>query len=81
MLICLIIIPIFKIVYLFFVTLFIYFWLCWDFIVLKLSPVEVSGDYALVVMCGLFIAMASLVAEHRLEGMWASADLVSEISS
>ena len=33
-----------------------------------LSPIEVSGDYSLVVVCGLFIAMASLVAEHKLGG-------------
>ena len=29
----------------------------------------VSGGYALVAACGLFIAAASLVAEH---GLWAS---------
>ena len=46
--------------------LFIYFWLCWVFIaVCRLSLVAVSGE-TLVVVSGLLIEVASLVAEHRL---------------
>ena len=35
------------------------------------SLVVVSGDYSLVAMCGLLIAVASLVWEHGLYGAWA----------
>ena len=52
--------------------LFIYFWLCWSSLLLGLSLVVVSGGYSLVVLHGLLIAVASLVAEHRLQGAWAS---------
>ena len=31
----------------------------------------VSGGYSLVVVCGLLIAVGSLVAEHGLQGSWA----------
>ena len=31
-----------------------------------LSLVAVSGDFSLVTVCGLLVALASLVAEHRL---------------
>ena len=59
---------------LFFNLLFIYFWLCWVFIVVHglfvaacwLSLVPVSCGYFLVVVHRLLIAMASLVAEHGL---------------
>ena len=40
---------------------------CGDF-----SLVVVSGCYSLVVVRGLLIAVASLVAEHGLQGSWAS---------
>ena len=40
--------------------------LCW------LSRVGASRGYSLVAVCGLLIAVASLVAEHGLEAMWAS---------
>ena len=44
--------------------LFIYFWLHWVFsAVSNLSLVAVSGGYSLVVLRGLLIAKASLVAE------------------
>ena len=35
-------------------------------------PVAASGGYFLVVVWGLFIAVASLVVEHRIYGVWAS---------
>ena len=57
----------------FFKELFIYFWLHWVFIATRgLSLVAASGGYSLVVVCGLFVAVASLVSEHRLWGTWAS---------
>ena len=44
-----------------------YFWLCWVFVAVgELSPVVVNGGNSLVVVCGFLIALASLVAEHRL---------------
>ena len=46
--------------------LFIYFWLRWVFVAEHgLSLVEVSGGYSVVVH-GLLIAVASLIAEHDL---------------
>ena len=39
----------------------------------ELSPVAVSGGYSIIiVMRGVLIAVASLVAEHRLQRMQAS---------
>ena len=35
-------------------------------------PVAASGGYFLVVVWGLFIAVSSLVVEHRIYGVWAS---------
>ena len=47
------------------ILLFVYFWLHWVFIAsCRLSLVTASRGYPLVV-CGLIIAMASLVVEHR----------------
>ena len=47
--------------------LFIYFWLCWVFFAAcGLSLVAESGSCSLVAVHGLLIAVASLVAEHRL---------------
>ena len=47
--------------------LFIFFWLQGIFIaVCRLSLVAASGDYSLVMEQGRLIAMASLVAVHRL---------------
>ena len=40
------------------------------------SPVVVSGGFCLVVVQGLLIAVASLVAEHRLLSLQASVALV-----
>ena len=37
-----------------------------------LSLVVASGGYSLISGCGLLIAVASLVAEDGLQGMWAS---------
>ena len=45
------------------------------------SLVAVSGGYPLFVMHGLVIAAASLVAEHGLKGLHASAVAVGELSS
>ena len=45
---------------------FIYFCLCWVFIAAQtFSLVGESGGYSLVMVCGLLILVASLVAEHR----------------
>ena len=45
--------------------LFIYLWLCWVFVAVHwFSLVATSGDYSLVVMHGLLVAVASLVVEH-----------------
>ena len=47
---------------------FFYFWLHGVFVaVLKLSLVAESGDFSLVELCRLLTAVASLVAEHRLQ--------------
>ena len=53
-----------RVVYILKINLFIYFWLCWVFVAARgLSLVVASGGYSLL---RLLIAMASLVAEHRL---------------
>ena len=53
----------FKILFIYFI---IYFWLHWVFIAAHgLSVVAASRGYS-VVVCGLLIAMASLVEEHQL---------------
>ena len=50
-----------------FKTFYLFIWLCWVFTAeCRLSPAAVSGGYSLVAVCGLLIAAASLVAEHRL---------------
>ena len=47
--------------------MFIYFWLCWVFVVARgLSLVVASGGYSFVVVHGLLIVVASLVVEHGL---------------
>ena len=43
------------------------------------AVVDVSGGYSPVVVGGLLIAVASLVAEHRLQGMWAAVVAVPEL--
>ena len=43
------------------------------------SLVAVSGGYSLVVVCGLLIAAASLVAEHGPWGTWASVTVVPRL--
>lgn len=58
--------------YLFFfkVRLFVYLWLLWVFIAMcRLFLVVTSKGYTVVVMCGLLIAEASLVAEDRLSNL------------
>ena len=42
---------------------FLYFWLCWLLAVLGVS---------LFAVCVLLVAVASFVAEHRLQGAWVS---------
>ena len=47
-------------------SIYLYFWLHWVFIAVRgLSLVVASGAYS-VVVCGLLIVVASLVAEHGL---------------
>ena len=57
----------FFVLFCFLIYLFyFYFWLCWVFVAARgLSLVAASGDYSVAVH-GLLIAVASLVAEHRL---------------
>ena len=45
------------------------------------SLTAASGGYSLVVVLGLFFAVASLVVEHRLWGLWASVVAVHQLSS
>ena len=45
---------------------FVYFWLPGSLMLCSLSLVAVSGGYSLVVVHRLLIAVASLIAEHRL---------------
>jgi len=53
--------------FLFFLILFIYLWLCWVFVAAHgLSPVVENGRLLFVAVCGLLIAVASLVGEHML---------------
>ena len=55
------------------IYLFIYLWLCWVFVpVHGLSLVVASRGYHLAVVRGRLIAVASLVAEHRLWSTQAS---------
>ena len=48
--------------------LLIYFWLCWVFVAARGFSVVGAreGGYSLVAVCGLCIAVASLVAGRRL---------------
>ena len=49
-------------------NLVICFWLCWVFIAVRaFSLVVVSKGPSLVMVCGLLTAVASLIAEHRLQ--------------
>ena len=51
------------------IILFIYLWLCWVFVaVWAFFLVALSSGYCLVVLHGLLIVMASLVAEDGLAG-------------
>ena len=45
------------------------------------SLVEASRGYSLVTFGGLLVAVASLVAEHRLQGAWASVAAASRLES
>ena len=63
------------------VSLFIYFWLHWVSIaVRRLSRVAASGGYSLAVVLRLPDAVASLIVEHGLQGLWASAVVVPGLS-
>ena len=46
-----------------------------------LSLVAVSGGYSLIEVCGLLIAVASLVAKHGLLGSWASVTVACGLQS
>ena len=49
------------------INLFIYLWLHWVFVAARgLSLVAASGGYSSLLVRGLLIAVASLVAEHGL---------------
>ena len=62
--------------------LFGYFGLCWLFIAAHgLFLVVASRGYSLVGMCGLLIAVASLVSEQRLQGPQASVVVAHGLSS
>ena len=51
----------------------IIFCLCWVFIAAcGLSLVVANWGYSLAAVCRLLILVASLVAEHRLQGAWVS---------
>ena len=49
-----------------FIYLFTYFWLCWVFVAARGLSLVVSGGLLFIVVRGLLIAVASLVAEHGL---------------
>ena len=56
------------------VCLLTYFWLCWVFVAAQAFCLAVvSRHNSLVVVHGFLIVVASLVAEHRLQSMQASA--------
>ena len=53
--------------------IFIYSQLCWVFVAARGLPlVAVSLGYAIGAVLRLLVAVASLVAERRLQGTWAS---------
>ena len=60
--------------------LFFFFWLCWVFLAEhSLSLVLVSRGYSLVEVHWFLILLASLIAEHGLQCMWASAVMGSSL--
>ena len=60
--------------------LLLYLWLCWVFVVLSgLSLVAASGGYCLVTVRGFLTAVASLAAEHGLQGEQASLVVAREL--
>ena len=54
----------------FFFSDFVYLWLCWVFVAARMLCGE--HRYFLVAVCGFLIAVASLIAEHGLQGTQAS---------
>ena len=58
-----------------FKNVFVYcLWLSWVLTAAQaFSLLMVIRDYFLVVVCGLLIAVASLVVKYRIKGMWVSA--------
>ena len=55
------------------IYVFAYFWQCWVFVAEhSLSLVLASRCFSLVEVRWLLILIASLIAEHGLQGMWAS---------
>ena len=61
-------------------TLYIDFWLWWVVAVCRLSLIVARGAL-FVAACSLLIAVASLVAEHRLLGTWNSAVAARRLGS
>ena len=56
-----------RVLFFFYIILFIYFCLCWIFIAAEaFSVVMETGGCSLVVVLGLLLAVASLVGEHGL---------------
>ena len=60
-------------------SIFFLFWLHWVFAALRLSQAVGSGGYSLAVAHRFLIAVASLVAEYRLKGMWAQCGAQAEL--
>ena len=63
------------------IYVFIYFWLCWVFVASFFSLLVQSRGYCLVAVHRLLIAVTSVVVEHRLEGVQASAVAAHELRS
>ena len=58
------------------------FWLCWVFIAVWAFFLVVAGrGFSLLLVCGLFIVVASPDSEHRLQGARASAAAACGLSN
>ena len=66
----------------FLITLFIYFWLSWVFVVVRgLSLVEASWELLFVAVCGFLLAVAFLCCGARALGTQASVVVARRFSS
>ena len=66
----------------YFFKLFIYFWLCCIFTAARgFFKLRLGGGYSLGTMSRLLIAVASLVAKHRLQGMQVSVAVIHVLRS